>query len=480
MTRNLWALVTLGAMISLTGCDALSTDSNAGPSMAASPPALLMQARMVDQTQLRPVVSLTDATGDTINVPMQSLADNAWNGRITVTPNHQYSLEVVWVESYNNQDLELARYDETFSVDDQGQRINIAANEYNYELDTDGDGLFNLDERENQTDPFVNADTGESSLEQPTTNDGPDEGIADDVPNADSSEDLPGEDSSEDLPNADSSEDLPGEDSSEDLPGEDSSEDLPDTELIPDTQATVIIPRIARSDAPVIDGEDVAIDSNSSFTGEWASAVQFDQSGNSLTMSHLMVDNEADAPDGNNYRRWAAMHDGKYLYLLVVVDDDGRRQSDSDQFWKDDSLELFIDGDNSKLTSWDDSGDFHLIIPLQSAGATGKTKQRNVYVTGFNAQDNIPEIKIVTGPGLGPRGVRRPLYENDVYELRIELDSVSILPGRQFGFELQVNDDDDGQERDSKWGWFHPSLEGDEANDTTYLNPSVMGTVILE
>ena len=56
---------------------------------------------------------------------------------------------------------------------------------------------------------------------------------------------------------------------------------------------------------------------------------------------------------------------------------------------------------------------------------------------------------------------------------------MGIAVNQPFGLELQINDDDDGELRDSKWGWHHPPRVGVDV-DETFLNPSIMGTARLD
>jgi hypothetical protein len=88
-------------------------------------------------------------------------------------------------------------------------------------------------------------------------------------------------------------------------------------------------------------------------------------------------------------------------------------------------------------------------------------------------------VTFATGPGIGPGGIRRSTWEQDVYELKIDLSSAGIDTNEAFGFELQINDDDGGDGRDSKWAWKHPS-RGTTDVDGTVENPSTMGTLKLE
>ena len=241
----------------------------------------------------------------------------------------------------------------------------------------------------------------------------------------------------------------------------------------------VLIPRIASADAPLLDGLGAVADSNGQLVGEWGAAVQTNVNGDPLLINHLMIDINANLPDLAPMRRWAAMHDDTYLYLLVLSDDVGRRYSDSAQPWQDDSTELFIDGDNSKLTSWGDNDDFQIIIPLlqrDTSDSNNHTDGRFAFGGGSSAAPL--NLQFVTGPGVGPDGLRIAKWEQDVYEIKIDIASAGITVGSVFGIELQINDDDDGDTRDSKWGWKHPSRDGEDT-DNTFLDPSYMGTAVL-
>ena len=98
---------------------------------------------------------------------------------------------------------------------------------------------------------------------------------------------------------------------------------------------------------------------------------------------------------------------------------------------------------------------------------------------GFGSAPLPEGIDFAAAAGAGPLSLRNSSLRQDVYELRIPLASINAVPQREFGFEVQINDDDDGGERDAKWGWIHPS-RGTSDLDFTWQNPSYMGTVILE
>ncbi|MBX2836212.1 MAG: CBM9 family sugar-binding protein, partial [Gammaproteobacteria bacterium] len=244
------------------------------------------------------------------------------------------------------------------------------------------------------------------------------------------------------------------------------------------SDVTVLIPFVDPDDAPEIDGE-ITINNNN-VAGVWANAVSSDISGAPLAINNLMVDINADHVNNLILRRWWAMHDGDYLYILVLSDDSGLRFSDSERAWHDDSLELYIDGDNSKLPSYGDDDDIQVTIPLQPLNSTSSNESDDGRFS-FGAGSTVTslDIEFETGIGIGPDGLRVSRWEQDIYELRIAIDSAGIAVGKAFGFELQINDDDDGGVRDGKWGWFHPERTNADV-DFTHLNPSIMGTVILQ
>ena len=73
-------------------------------------------------------------------------------------------------------------------------------------------------------------------------------------------------------------------------------------------------------------------------------------------------------------------------------------------------------------------------------------------------------------------------HENDstdvyqqLYEIRVKLSSIGLAPGETFGLEVAVNDDDDGGDRDYKFGWWAlPDYDDD------WRQPSVFGKAKLQ
>lgn len=464
--QRLSAVSALTIVLLVSGCsDGIAIVSLGGRDTGGglTPPTALLQSRAIDRTQLRPIVTIIDGpgtdpcpdTGTGTDIPMERLeGTDRWQGSRDVPSGRDYCVRVVWVELVEDgnrmRDLNLATLVDRITVDlEEGGDFEAEAREYDYSADDDQDGVNNFDERQNGSYPFPSNETEPTEIDDPTNVSGPAQ---------------PTEAPTTDAPDVDAPDLGP------------TDVDPPDID-VPQAQADVLIPRIATDDAPRIDGRDVDRDANGAWQGDWALATHLDARGNPLLINRLMIDQGSDESNGTARRFWAAAHDGEYLYLAVIVDDDGARQRDSFEVWNDDSLELYLDGDNSKSTTYDDN-DYLRLLPLTEPGSTDKGVDDGI-VNGFFSSQNDLDLDFATGPGRGPDGIRDPRTEQDIYELRISLASAGIVPGRPFGFELQINDDDDGDEREAKWGWAHPARVGEDV-DFTFRDPSFMGTALLE
>ncbi len=443
MTRFSKSLLAIVSPLLLASCSDSGTVTtlDANPSVSIELPGFLRGSEAPDESLISPTIRLSNGA----NVNINQISEQSWTGTINVEAGRTYTATVSWVENFEGADLPLAQMTQALEIADDGSVVRGDATEYTTDFDTDSDGVSNLQERQAGTDP--NSADGNSD-----TDPGDGDGTPTEVPVT--------PDTPTDPVNPDPTPDP-----------------IPEPEP-PVATADVVVPRIATGSAPDIDGDGVTINAAGELTGEWAAAIQSDNSGAALHINNLMIDIDAEAADGTPYRRWAAMHDGTYLYVMVTVDDNGDRNRDSGALiYHDDSLELFLDGDNSKAQSYDEN-DFHRILPVQLAGAD-KQSATSGDVAGNNSSQATLGFSFATGPGIGPDGLRRANYEQDVYELRIDIASAGIDLDAPFGFELQVNDDDGGGTRDSKWGWKHPSRTNSDA-DGTYRNPSLMGTLILE
>ncbi len=157
---------------------------------------------------------------------------------------------------------------------------------------------------------------------------------------------------------------------------------------------------------------------------EWRLATNKSVAGNALSLPVAISGLRSE----RGFDQWQIMHDRDFLYLAVTIPD-STPIKDSVLAQQDDSLELFIDGGNQAASRYD-SDDAHFIFR-----ATG-------------------EITGVFIPGAQIAHVRR--YDNNrqqyTYEIKISKFSLQ-LSGAEFGIDLQVNNDQNGGERDAKWGW---------------------------
>jgi len=232
--------------------------------------------------------------------------------------------------------------------------------------------------------------------------------------------------------------------------------------------AQVFLPFIDPEDAPDIDGD---------YDGIWDDAQFRDRDLLQLEIDNLMIDQGAIRLDGATEYRWAGMHDGENLYLLVFGEGiDGQTpfgDSDSD-VWNDDAVEIFWDGDNSRQQAYDGVDDRQIIIPLtvlDEARPNRSGADDGRFLLGFrSAPLDATAFAFATCLCEGTQ---------QLYEIRIDLASAGIQVDRTFGFEIQLDDDRDGELRDAKWGWFHPARVNNDV-DNTKDSPLFMGTVRLQ
>ncbi len=183
--------------------------------------------------------------------------------------------------------------------------------------------------------------------------------------------------------------------------------------------------------APAIDGK---------VDGSWAAAEAYD-----LKNSYY----DAPASKDDCSASFKTLYDKDNLYVLVDVTDDDL-QNDSEEFWLDDMVEVFIDADNSKQGDYGDN-DFQYHFGWDaSSPAFGESQHENM--------DGVEAAFARTNAG---------------YRAEIKLPWATLgtkpVAGTPIGFDVQVSDDDGGGERNSKIAWHAPQ-------DDAYLHPNVLGT----
>jgi hypothetical protein len=149
---------------------------------------------------------------------------------------------------------------------------------------------------------------------------------------------------------------------------------------------------------------------------------------------------------------YKALWDEENLYVLVDVTDENLK-NDSDEFWLDDCVEVFVDADNSKSGSYGDN-DYQFHFGWAKANPSMGESQHN-----------------------RTEGVEYAIGSTDVgyrVEIKFPWAALGVEPsaGKKIGLDVHVNDDDDGGERDTKLTW-----RGKE--DNAWQNPGVLGVAEL-
>lgn len=207
-------------------------------------------------------------------------------------------------------------------------------------------------------------------------------------------------------------------------------------------------------DAPTIDG--ILDDGEWSYAGGAAQnfwRVIYDENQEDLFRGGGPGDGNAlepfDATD-LQYNIYAGIHDDD-LYIAVEVTDDWintdgpEAESENGQTWTDDSVEIFIDGDNSNFDERSTNGAPEVI----DTGGQFVITANNAY---RDAEAGNP------GYGKNDAWYARTDLSDDGYvaEFRISMDIIgNPEPGSVIGFTVGVNDDDeigdDGAERQILW-----------------------------
>ena len=151
---------------------------------------------------------------------------------------------------------------------------------------------------------------------------------------------------------------------------------------------------------------------------------------------------------------WQAHWDRQYLHIRVDVSDDNFIK-DSKVPWGDDSIEIFIDADGSRLSSYDKKNDFQFIY---------RWKDYGIGMGQNSARKNMRSVKqkmIKTQQGY-------------VLETSIPWKVLGVRPtaGHNLGIDVQINDDDNGSQRDGKLAW-------SAQKDDSWRNPQSFGHIVL-
>jgi len=188
----------------------------------------------------------------------------------------------------------------------------------------------------------------------------------------------------------------------------------------------------AKYGTPILDGE---------MDEMWASA------------SKLATNDKVEGGEGSK-AEFYTMWDDKHLYVYALVTD--KKLSDaSPNPWEHDSIEVFVDQNNGKTSAYEgDDGQYRI-------------NYKNLHTVGGHAShDNYTSVtKTVYGADKIATGY--------IVEAAINLDLITPSNEKIIGFDLQVNNDDNGTgKRDSVWMWNDPTGK-------SYENTSRFGVLVL-
>jgi len=138
--------------------------------------------------------------------------------------------------------------------------------------------------------------------------------------------------------------------------------------------------------------------------------------------------------------------DNKNLCIAVQVSDP-KIISDSKYIWEDDAIEIFIDGNASKDDHYDEF-DHHIVFALgkDSFSVIGSKKLNVSYKKNIDEQGYFAEISV-------------------------DWTSLGIKPeeGKKFGFDVSINNDDDGQNREGQCTWSGDGYNWGKTENFGYL-----------
>jgi hypothetical protein len=150
--------------------------------------------------------------------------------------------------------------------------------------------------------------------------------------------------------------------------------------------------------------------------------------------------------------QWKAMYDEAGLYVLVEVQDAVLQGGTGTEWWNDDAIEIYIDGDNSKNSSYDGLNDFQLAFrwndPIVKAGDNSVQNTSGVNFEMWASSNGYNCVAYIPWSTIG----------------------VSPLAGMQIGFDVAVNDND-GQGR--------AQITTFSGTEMAFSDPQLFGDVYL-
>ena len=160
----------------------------------------------------------------------------------------------------------------------------------------------------------------------------------------------------------------------------------------------------------------------------------------------------------DNFGTFYTVWNGNFLFIYIAVMDDIIDQNTSGNAYENDSIELYFDGDNSKGATYDGTDDVQWRF-----GSTSNEWDFDYNDVDFDgAAFDYPDM------------VEFMFAETDIgydLEVMVPIAELNIITDADFGFEIQMNENDTGG-RDGMLRWWGNTNE-------SWQNASVFGTARL-
>jgi uncharacterized protein YjdB len=154
---------------------------------------------------------------------------------------------------------------------------------------------------------------------------------------------------------------------------------------------------------------------------------------------------------------WTSLWDAENLYLFIDVNDDQKVVDSGNGWWEDDHLEIYIDADGSRPSSY------------------GNRQYQYFIRRGGTALAGQPWYPASVSANIVVANVEKPGGAGYRLEVKIPFASLGVTAEEYkfMGIDVQIGDDDDGGSEDTRLGW-HSAI------NAVYQNPSLMAVVQLK
>ena len=184
--------------------------------------------------------------------------------------------------------------------------------------------------------------------------------------------------------------------------------------------------------------------------------------GNLDDWSRVGVDKGVSPDDPDPSWRLAAVADDEWLYVAVDIRDDVIKTGETDD-WNDDSVEIYIDANHARTETYEND-DVQITIPAVNIELKD-IQNPKLLGSGGGAETGTQAAVVKTATGW--------LVETAI-PLKNNKWDIKPVYGKVIGFNVHLNDDDDGGGMDHKSSWSDLDMDG-----TSWQNPSRFGDLIF-